>query len=262
MKPIQNILKFLREKNRLVKSNNLKINEWVDTYLTDCFLNGKTLNILTQWCLSKALEKRFREQGNQFIPLKRERRLVEEEIPKLIALFKENGFKINWLITFNRAPIDTGLLLLDVESQYKKMVLNLAQNSLYQESVLFLDWEDDFLGERAKPDQEVLRNYFNYVAKSAFEVRLAQLTTWSRDEAGLNKTQDELQRDIMLEAACDAREAKLLSGENSPFEKEDFIILPLEAAERFDSFTIFVNDFKKRIVSVLTPYPWRIKIEE
>ncbi len=259
---IQNVMKVLRDKNRLVKPNNLKINEWVGNYLADCFLNGKTVNILTQYCLSKALEKRFCEQGNVFISTKKERRIIEEEIPKIMVLFAQNGFRLNWLITFNRSPIDSGLLLPEVECRYKEMVLSLAKNPLYQKNVLFLDWEDDFLGGRVKPDQAVLGDYFAYVDEAAFKLRLEQLTTWSRDEAGLDKTQAELKNDIIFEAACEAEEARMLSGPNSPFGQEDFILLPLEAAERYDSFTIFVEDFKKRVVSVLTPYPWRMKMEE
>lgn len=258
MIPIQNVTRFMRERSRMLKTNSLKVNEWTDIYLTTCSLNGKTVNILTQWCLSKALEKRFKEQGNKFVPLKKEIRVIRQEIPEIISVFNKNGFSIDWLITFNRSPVETGLLPGEVETAYKEMILALADDPAYQKNVVFLDWEDDVLGRRTGMDRDVLENYFTYVSRASFEKRLEQLTQWSRDEAGVEKTRDELTQDIILEAACEAEEARTLSGKDSPFGGEDFIILPLETAERFDNFTIFEKDFKKRVVSVLTQYPWRV----
>ncbi len=258
MRMVQNVLNILRVKNRLIKANNLKINEWVDAYVTGCFLNGKTVNILTQWCLSRSLKKRFVDQGDKFIPTKKERKIIETEIPELISVFKQNGLRVNWLITFNRAFLDSGLLSQEIEIKYKKMITGLALNSLYNECVLFLDWEDDFLGAKPSPDEFVLKNYFGLVQRSAFNMRLEQMAMWAEREAGLDKTKEQLEKDIVFEAACEANEAKALLRENSLFGKDDFIIIPLEIAERYDNFTISVKDFKKRLVCVLPTYPWRI----
>ena len=44
---------------------------------------------------------------------------------------------------------------------------------------------------------------------------------------------------------------------NSPF--RECLLVPLESPERYDFFTLLVPDFKKRIVAILAPYPWRTK---
>lgn len=258
MRPVQNVLKFLRDRNRLVKQNNLKINEWVDSYLAECFLNGRPVNILTQWCLSRSLKKRFQDQGGTFTPTKKELRVLGEEIPDIISSFLSNGLRANWLVTFNRALIDPEVLPPDAERCYKEMITSLAKDPLYQGNTLFLDWEDDVLGGRPVPSGEVLEKYSDYVSQSAFQVRLQQLAIWAEQEAGLDKTPDDLKEDIILEAALEAQEALTLLGEDALFGKEDFVIFPLETAERYDNFNILVKDFKKRVVSVMTPYPWRV----
>ena len=261
MRQVQNMMEFLRKKTRLVKQNNLKVNDWVEGYLEGCFLNGTPINILTQWCLSRSLKKRYEDRGGRFVPAKKEIRVVQTEIPEIISMFIENGFRINWMFTFNRAFLDTGLVSLEIERQYKEMIMNLANIPLWQENTLFFDWEKDFLGTQPVPDKSVLENYFNFVPRAAFELRLKQMAMWAEREAGLAKTQAQLQQDIISEAAFEAEEAKTLSGEKSPFGKDDFIIIPLEVAERYDNFTISIKDFKKRLVCALTTYPWRIKSE-
>jgi len=81
-------MEFLRERSRMIRANNPRINEWVDDYLDGCFTNGKSVNILTQWCISKDLEERFRRQGNDFVPTRKERRVF---ILTLYLLFMVGG---------------------------------------------------------------------------------------------------------------------------------------------------------------------------
>ena len=258
MVQVEKMMEGLRKINRTIRINNLRISEWVQQYFTKCVFNGKTVNILTQWCLSKALEQRFEEQGNKFILTKKERRVLQVEIPAIISLFTQNGFTINWWVTFNRSPIDTGLLPREIENKYKEMITDAAE--VISGNVVFFDWEDDILGGRVKPDLLVLENFFQYVSQDAFSMRLKQLQVWIREEAtNLEKTDEELVQDIKYEAACEANEARLLSGKNPLFGEDDFILVPLEVAERYDNFTVFVGDFKKRVVAVLSSYPWRMK---
>src|SRR3989344_3526957 len=69
------VMAFLRERNRLIRPNNLKVNDWVDSYLDRCVVNGAAVTILTQWCISKDLEQRYQKQGGTFIPIKKERQI-------------------------------------------------------------------------------------------------------------------------------------------------------------------------------------------
>ena len=56
------IMEWLRARSRTIRQNNLRINEWVDEYVEGCILNGKPVEILTQYCLSKDLEMRYQKQ--------------------------------------------------------------------------------------------------------------------------------------------------------------------------------------------------------
>jgi len=256
---VTNVMADLRAKARIVRPNNLKISDWVEKYLTECFLQGRPVNILTQYCLSKALEKRFSEQGGKFVPTKKERKVLQEEIPFITSIFTKNGFRINWWITFNKSFVEEGLLAGSVEKEYKATVQRLVDSST-KENIMFADWEDDILLGKVKPDLFVLDNFYDFVAKGAFDKRLQELKMRKNEETGWQKTDEELGEYIRYGAACEANEAKLLSGENPIFGKEDFMMIPLESSERYDNFTVFFPDFKKRIVAVLTPYPWRLKI--
>ena len=253
------VMKFLRARNKVIRENNLRINEWVDNYLNRCLINGEPVNILTPWSLSKALEKRFKRQGNKFVPTKKEIRLLKEEMPQIIRVFEGNGFRVNWWITLSRSYLDSRLIGRKLEDRYGKMITDLAKEFSLSGSVLFLNWEDDVLGRRSFPDERILKDFDKYIKRGAFELELQRWSRWAREEAGLNQTAEELERDVKYQIACEVNEGNFLMGEESSFVSGDFIIILLEVPERFDNFTIFAPDFKKRIVSVLSCYPWRLK---
>jgi hypothetical protein len=180
---VTNVMADLRAKARIVRPNNLKISDWVEKYLTECFLQGRPVNILTQYCLSKALEKRFSEQGGKFVPTKKERKVLQEEIPFITSIFTKNGFRINWWITFNKSFVEEGLLAGSVEKEYKATVQRLVDSST-KENIMFADWEDDILLGKVKPDLFVLDNFYDFVAKGAFDKRLQELKMRKNEETG------------------------------------------------------------------------------
>lgn len=253
------VMEFLRARNRIVRLNNLRINEWVDNYLNRCLTDGEPVNILTPWSLSKALEKRFKRQGNNFIPTRKEVRLFREEIPQIIKAFEENGFRLNWWVTLARSYLDSRLIDRKLENRYKKMITGLAKEFSLSGSVLFLDWEDDILGGRSSPDKRILKDFDRYIKRKIFELEFQRWSKWTEEEAELNQSDKELERDVKYQIACEVNEGKFLMGNESPFDSGEFILIPLEVPERFDNFTIFAPDLKKRIVSVLSCYPWRLK---
>ena len=254
MRQVESVVSELRKRAKLVKPNNLKINEWVNRYLEDCTLNGKPVNILTQWCVSSMLKRRFKKQGGQFVPTKKELRVLQEEIPALLSLFSRNGFRVNWWITFNTTFIDAEGI---PQTAYKEMLLGCFKGDS-RVGVVFADWEDDVLGKKPEPDQAVLDNFLGHVSEGYFKLRVEQLSTWAQKESDWQKTTDELEKDVRYTTACEVAEAKLLTFRNPLFGKEDWLLIPLDDAEAYDSFTIPVNDFKRRIVPVLSLCPWRM----
>ena len=254
MRQVEKVMTKLRERAKIIKPNNLKINEWVDQYLRECMLSGKPINILTPWCASSMLKRRFQEGENKFIPTKKELRILKEEMPNIISLFDQNGFRLNWWVTFNKTFVDSVGIPID---EYKTMIVGL--NPDVSKKVTFADWEKDILGKKVEPDLDVLNNFTKYLPKSYLDLRINQLKLWmERREVEWRKTDEELQADIVYATACEVREAKIMIFENPIFGKEDFILILIEEAEDYDTFTTFIKDFKKRIVPVLSINPWRM----
>lgn len=248
---------YLRERNRLIRPNNQKIDEWVDEYFDRCITNGESVTILTQWCVSKSLEFRQQQQGGCLVPTRKERTLFETEIPKIASAFTSNGIQLNWWITFNRSFLDSRRVAISLEAEYKNLIIRLAQPLTQQGWLLLADWEDDILGSRPQPNPEVLASIERFVDVKALEVEMRWNATWTQQETGLTQTADELRRDVYFQIVCEAEEGRLLTSGDSPF--GEFILMPLEVPEQYDFFTILAPSFKKRIVSVLPPYPWRLK---
>jgi len=253
------MMDFLREKNKTIRRNNPKINGWVDGYLDECLTDGRPVNILTQWCLAKDLEMRFEKQGGRFVPTRKERRLFEKEMPEIITAFSENGFRINWWVTLNRSFVDMGRIDKGLEAQYQEMMENLIEESSLGDSVMLLGWEDDILGKRPKPSKEVLDNFEEYIPQRAFEIVLEKFIEWAENDANLKQSKEELEKTVKFKIACEAEEGRLLTGKQSPLGSGNFLLIPLEMPERYDLFGIFADNFKKRIVSVVSYYPWRMR---
>lgn len=250
------IMQWLRDRSRIIRPNNLRINEWVDDYIDRCVKNGEDIAILTQLCISKDLEVRYQRQRNVFVPTKQERLLFEKEIAQIAEAFEKNGLRFNWWITFNRSYLDSGRINENLEAQYKEMVIQLAEPLLKQGWLMVSDWEDEILGKRPESNPEVLKGIEKFISPSALEIEIQRHSSWAREEAGLNQTDAELRQDVYFQIACEAEEGRLLSGENSIF--GDFILFPLEVPERYVFFSVLAPNFQKRIVAVLKPYPWRL----
>ena len=251
------LMEWLRKRSRLIRQNNPKINEWVDDYINECALYGKPVEILTQWCISKDLEIRYTTQGNAFIPTKKEQSLFAKDIPLIIKTFNESGISFNWWITFNRSYLDSGRINSEIEEIYVAMIKKLDEPIVQNGGLILTDWETDILGKQPEPDREVLTSIERLVDPAALELEIQRHSTWVREEAKLDQSNQKLKEDAYFQIACEAEEGKFLNSDESPFGQ--FILMPLETPERYDFFTINVPDFKKRIVTVLSLYPWRLK---
>lgn len=249
------VMRELRERNHRIGGNRLRINEWVDEYLDSCMGEGREVTVLTQWCVSKELEVRRKSEGECFAATKQEQNIFGTAMPWLANLFHTHGFRLSWWLTFNRNCLESGRINADLEAEYKQLIMKIAEPLVKQGWLLVVDWEDDILGGRSRPNEEVLASIDTFVASAAFQLELARHVSWEA-EAGL--IQDELARklDVRHQIACEAEEGRVLVDRESPF--GDFILVPVERAERYDFFTILAQEFKQRIVAILPTNPWRL----
>lgn len=253
------IMEILRERNQAVRRNNQRIGPCVAAYLDSCLMQCQPVTLLTQWCLSKGLEKRYEQVGGNFIPTKKEQLLFQTDLPNLHASFEKCGFRLNWYITFNRGFADSRRLDRGLEEQYKGMIEHLAKPLVEQGWLLLMDWESDILGgSRPAANPEVLAGPEAFVSASALARELKWSRIWLAAETNLVQSEEELRADVLYQIACEAEEGRFLTSAECPF-GQDFILVPLEVPEQYDFFSIFVPGFKERIVAVLPPYPWRLR---
>ncbi len=251
---VRKVMVTLREKSRQVRQNNKRIDEWVDQFINRCALNGQPVTILTQWCISRDLEVRYRKQ-NGFIPTKAEEKLFRKELQDIAGLFRRNGISLNWIITFNRSYLDSGRIEKSIEDAYKQMIMNLAKPLVEEGWLILLDWEDDVLEARSKPDIEVIARIYDFVSEGALRIEIERHSAWAREEAGLTQSSEELQQDVFFQIACEVKEGQLLSEKDSLM--GECILVPLEVPERYDFFFLKALSLKERIAPILQTYLWR-----
>ena len=231
----------------------LKIDEWADACVDERIARGEPLTVLTQWCISRNLEARFASGGGGFVPVKGERDLFSRDMPRIIEAAEEAGIRLSWLLTLNRPYLDSWLAERDTELKYEAMLQKLAEPLVDSGHLLVLNWEEEVLGGRPRPDPAVLANPENFVSPKMIEQRLAWLKERARFEPWTVENGPE--EDLRFKIACEAEEGRLLTAPGSPV--GDFILMPLETAEQYDFFVLLAPDFKKRLAMALPLYPWR-----
>ncbi len=250
------VMKKLRELNRNL-DNNQKIQDWVDTYLDEYRMQNKPITIISPWSLSKAFEKRYEEQGFDFSPSREEISLFKKEIPRIVTLFTENGFRIEWWILFSRSYIDQRVIGKKLEQEYMSMIASVAET--YQAPVVFGNWEDDILGRRHQPNSTLLETeqFDQNVDEKTFKIELDRWSAWAK-ESGIAITREDLVSQTRYQIACEAEEGRYLMEEVTPLcEPGKFLFMPLGRPERYTFFSTVAKDFSQRLVFVLERYPWR-----
>lgn len=251
----QKIMEALRMLNRV--QGNKKIDEWVDNYVNDCVLNGKSVEILLQWCSGLGLAMRMDKQGGQFVPLPAEISLIQEQIPQIIKIFTEQSVRVSWIITFNRSYIERRRLSDKPFFAYIEMIRSLAFGiDELDSNVLFYDWDELAVGG-IKPNKEILERFDEFVGKNAMQYEIKTFLQMLKQFPDSLSSEEELICEAKRRIAFESEEARYLVGPESPFSNGDFILIPLEKPERYVFFDIFAKGFKKRITSVTKLYPWR-----
>lgn len=252
---VARIMESLRLRNKGLRPNNQKIDEWIDNYIQQCILKGQKVDIVTQWCLSKDLEIRYQTQENRLEPIQAEVDLLQKEIPQIVKVFTDNGVGVNWWITFNGAFLDRGRISKELASQYADILRSISTAP----EIILMDWEEEILGgSRPQPSQKVLDDFFAVVPKKAFDLDFTNLLKRVKKYPDLLKTEEELRRESQYKIACEAEEGRFLFSPDSPFPCGQFILVPLEFPERYVFFAVLAPEFKKRIASIVKSYPWRI----
>ena len=253
----KNIMDWLRKQNKIIRPNNQKIDEWVDNYVNDCIMNGKPVTLLTQWCIAKDLEKRYEIQGNRFQALPAEIELIQKLMENAITAFSSNGITVNWWVTFNNSYLDQVRISEKLAGKYQEIIKNIPASKKFREVITFADWEKDILEGRPRPSQEVLADPYRFIPKGVYDMDFKNLVEIFRNTYGITDD-EELRKVITFKIACEAEEGRQLFSPESFFGEKGLLLVPLEFAERYASFSAFVPDFSKRIVSILKPYPWRL----
>lgn len=257
-KQTQKIMESLRLLNRGAVKNNKKIDNWVDSYINDCVLNGRPVEILLQWCSGLGLVGRREKQGGSFKALPTEIGLIQKEIPRVIRIFTEQGVKVSWLITFNRSYIERRRLIDEPFFAYMAMIKELASNiPELNDFVLFLDWEE--LAGPIKPNQEILTQFDKFVTRNAIEYELKTFQQMLKQYPDSLASEDELKAESEMRIAFESEEARFLAGTQSPFTDGQFILIPLEKPERYVFFDLLTPGFTRRVASVVKLYPWRLQ---
>ncbi|OGN02643.1 MAG: hypothetical protein A2655_02920 [Candidatus Yanofskybacteria bacterium RIFCSPHIGHO2_01_FULL_43_42] len=255
LQQVARIMESLRLRNKGLRPNNQKIDEWVDNYIQQCILKGQKVDILTQWCLSKDLETRYQVQGNRFEPLQAEIDLLQREIPQILKVFTDNGVGVNWWVTFNGAFLDRGRISKEPTKEYADMLRGISTSP----ELILMDWEEEILGgNRPQPSQKVLDDFFGIVPRKAFDLDFSNLLERVKKYPEFSKTEEELKKESQYKIACEAEEGRFLFSPDSPFPCGQFILVPLEFPERYIFFAVLAPEFKKRIASIVKSYPWRM----
>jgi hypothetical protein len=254
LRETQKVMIILRLVNKSLGVNGARIDTWVDQYLDEYRMLNKIITILTPWSISPRLIDRYKIQGNNFLPTINEEKLFRKDIPYILSVFYENGFKVNWWIYFSRSYLDETMLDINLEVKYIEMIR--LEKEKHNISVEIINWEDDVIGKRYYPNELVFKEFEKFVNHSLFQQELERRTLKWIENSSLTKKQIEIQTKYKI--ACEAEEGRTLIKENLFDSSGKFLFVPVGVPEKYNFFSILVQEFKRRLVFILKPYPWRL----
>jgi len=266
---ITEVVEQLESISRGVRKNNPRIRPWVSEYLRECLYGNKEVVIFTPCCIGTDLVRRYEAQGNRFIPNEAEKRLFRKEIPRIIRILKEAGLKMEWYYSFNQAFQDVWRIKDQLKYKYEDMIRSLAKDTelitedsvnLLRKYLEFIDWEEDVLEERPKPNPLVFSEFEEYVKPGMIEREFEDLLQWTIDEK-IEQTEEQVRKDLKLDISCAAGEGKLLMSGKTVLGSK-FIFMTIERPEALDALALLVPELKERIVTSLNIYPARLSFEE
>lgn len=257
LRETQKVIKTLRLVNKSLGVNGAKIDSWVDQYLDEYRMLNKPITILTPWSISPRLADRYKIQGNNFFPTMNEEKLFRKDIHYLSSVFLENGFKVNWWIYFSRSYLNETILNMDLEIKYTEMIR--SEKERHNTPVEIINWEDDVIGKRYYPNDLLIeneKNFYSLVSYDLFFQELSRRTLKWKENA--NFLASKIIEQTIYKIACEAEEGRILIEKNLFDSNGKFIFVPVGVPEKYNFFSVLVPEFKKRLVFILKPYPWRL----
>ncbi len=250
------LMEELRRRARLARPNNQKLARWVDDYIDAKISEGGNVIFLTQWCLSKGLERRF-PPGSPVFMQKKEIEIFRDYVAGIFAEFAKCGVGLEWWITFNKGFTETRRLDEDLAKQYKTKINELILEYCTGCQIITLDWEREILGGKPQPNQEVLRVPLRFMSTETLEREVGWAKKWQEQETAMHLSDEEISREVIFQAACEAEEGRFMLSKDFPL--GECALVPLEVPEQFCFFGLFAPGFQDRIAAILPPYPWRVK---
>jgi hypothetical protein len=218
-----------------------RVKDYVRQYLQQCLVNNSPVQVFTLWCLSRSLEKRMDRMANLIEPNENEKKFFKSA-ERISDLFRECGFEIDWLILLAGSAVQSGQTTSEIKIVYKKMLEGLAN------PLGFMVVEDAL---KITPAEIVLNDFYHFVQPGAEAIELKRrIKLW--EKRGFKIDEEAIREELRLSVAVKAAEGKSMVEEFG-----DFLLVPVEFAERYDFHNILVPGFTGRLLPIIKPYPWR-----
>lgn len=217
-----------------------KLRPYVYDYLLRCLQQGLPIDIVTIWCLSRGLEKRWLPHKS-FKPINGELK-VASETQAVIKFLQNEGLTVNWFIFPATSAVNTGRINSDIAAAYSVMLGNLIADipNVIIEPMPHITPMPDAIG---------------LVSASAME-RERSRREKLYEKRGIVASASIIETDLQQSIGVKAAEGLWLI-ENFP----DCLLVPVEYPERYMFHDLLTPTLSpkvmERICPILTPYPWR-----
>lgn len=242
MEKVDRIMAFLQRRCGGHHSGGTwRLRPYVSEYLTRMITSGaSSIQIVTLWCLTRRLEKRFRSDGNLLL-LPSELKVVAE-IDAIIGYFQEEGFSVDWYVLLAGSAVTSGQINASVAGAYNQ-ALAVAFEGM---TMCALEVVPHF-----EPDPALVSRISSLVPHEALE-RERMRRTHLYAERGIVADTCSIAADLRRSIAVKAQEGQWLVETFG-----DFLLLPVEYPERYVFHELLAPGLMQRICPTLTPYPWR-----
>lgn len=217
------------------------IRNYAKNYLRDCLGESKPVQLLTIWCLSRSLTKRFSE--NNFIPLSAEIKVIKD-LKWCHELLAEAGLLVNNFIFLVGSGVENGQIPAIIKTEYLQMIQKIIDEYDLDALIDIRPAADPDGGILARADELLINPAL--IKEVERRLRLAENNKYFL-------TKKQAYNEAIRSVAVKAGEAKELVSEFG-----DFILTPLEHIERYQFHNFGITNFIDRLLPINQPYPWRL----
>lgn len=242
MEKIDRVIKWLQHRcGGHHDGGTWRLRPYINNYLLRCLQQGCPIDIVTIWCLSRGLEKRWLASPRLFNPIRGEIKAASE-ITVIIDFLQNEGLAVNWFIFPATSAVTTGQINPDIATAYCAMLNNLIADT---PNVII----------EPMPHISPVAKAISFVSESAMErERLRRKRLY--EKRGIITSNSNIEADLQQSIGVKAAEGLWLV-ENFP----DGLLVPVEYPERYVFHDLLISDssshIMNRVCPILTPYPWR-----